>query len=71
MAIALTLRRSQVIQFVFRTLAASIGIMIVIGLSFPPFLIAVIPLGWMYSRFMTLVSWFMLSDDEMLTRPLR
>ena len=47
---------SQVIQFLVRTLSASVGIVIVIGSSFPPFLIAIIPLGWMYSRFMTLVS---------------
>ena len=46
----------QVIQFLVRTSAASIGILVVIGSSFPPFLIAIIPLGWMYSRFMTLVS---------------
>jgi len=46
---------SQVIQFLVRTLSASVGIVIVIGSSFPPFLIAVVPLGWMYSRFMTLV----------------
>jgi len=43
---------ARVIQFVFRTLASSLGIIIVIGSSFPPFLIAIIPLGWMYSRFM-------------------
>ncbi|KAH9967354.1 metal resistance protein YCF1 [Russula dissimulans] len=43
---------ARVIQFLFRTLSASIGIVIVIGSSFPPFLIAIIPLGWMYSRFM-------------------
>ena len=46
----------QVIQFLVRTSTASIGILVVIGSSFPPFLIAIIPLGWMYSRFMTLVS---------------
>ncbi|KAH9989856.1 metal resistance protein YCF1 [Russula vinacea] len=44
---------ARVIQFVFRTLAASVGIIVVIGSSFPPFLIAIVPLGWMYSRFMT------------------
>ena len=49
---------SQVIQFVVRTLSSSVGILIVIGWSFPPFLIAIIPLGWMYLRFMRLVSWF-------------
>jgi ATP-binding cassette subfamily C (CFTR/MRP) protein 1 len=70
MAIPLRSRRSQVIQFVFRTLASSLGILIVIGSSFPPFLIAIIPLGWMYSRFMTLVSSFLLLDG-MLTPGLR
>lgn len=49
---------SQVIQFLVRTLCASVGIVIVIGSSFPPFLIAIVPLGWMYSRFMTLVPRF-------------
>lgn len=55
-------RSSQVIQFLVRTLSSSVGIIIVIGSSFPPFLIAIIPLGWMYSRFMTLVSLFGPSD---------
>ena len=53
----------QVIQFLVRTSTASIGILVVIGSSFPPFLIAIIPLGWMYSRFMTLVSSFRSSYD--------
>jgi|SRR5712671_4935950 len=60
--ILLRVRRSQVIQFLFRTLSAAIGIVIVIGSSFPPFLIAIIPLGWMYSRFMAFVSPFRFSD---------
>ncbi|KAL0953356.1 hypothetical protein HGRIS_004594 [Hohenbuehelia grisea] len=37
----------------FRTLAVCLSILVVIGGSFPPFLIAVIPLGWFYSRVMT------------------
>lgn len=64
--ISLRASRFQVIQFVFRTLAASVGIIVVIGSSFPPFLIAIVPLGWMYSRFMTLVASFVLLDG-MLT----
>ncbi|KAH9000229.1 P-loop containing nucleoside triphosphate hydrolase protein [Lactarius akahatsu] len=44
---------ARVIQFVVRTLCSSIGIVVVIGSSFPPFLIAIIPLGWLYNRFMT------------------
>jgi hypothetical protein len=59
----------QVIQFVFRTLSSSLGIIVVIGSSFPPFLIAIIPLGWMYSRFMTLVPSFVLSVAHADTGP--
>ncbi|KAI0255781.1 P-loop containing nucleoside triphosphate hydrolase protein [Lactifluus subvellereus] len=43
---------ARVMQFVVRTLCSSVGIIIVIGSSFPPFLIAIIPLGWLYTRFM-------------------
>ncbi|KAH9975853.1 P-loop containing nucleoside triphosphate hydrolase protein [Lactifluus volemus] len=43
---------ARVIQFVVRTLCSSVGILVVIGSSFPPFLLAVIPLGWLYTRFM-------------------
>jgi ABC-type multidrug transport system fused ATPase/permease subunit len=60
----------QVIQFLVRTSTASIGILIVIGSSFPPFLIAIIPLGWMYSRFMALVSSFR-SSYNISTLPCR
>jgi ATP-binding cassette subfamily C (CFTR/MRP) protein 1 len=52
---SLSERCSQVIQFVVRTSCSTIGIIIVIGSSFPPFLIAIIPLGWLYNRFMTWV----------------
>ncbi|KAF8271622.1 metal resistance protein YCF1 [Lactarius quietus] len=44
---------ARMIQFVVRTSCSSIGIVVVIGSSFPPFLITIIPLGWLYSRFMT------------------
>ncbi|KAJ8516868.1 hypothetical protein ONZ45_g5873 [Pleurotus djamor] len=36
-----------------RTSAVCLSIVIVIGVSFPPFLLAVLPLGWFYSRVMT------------------
>ncbi|KAF4593191.1 hypothetical protein EYR38_008903 [Pleurotus pulmonarius] len=42
----------RVIQNLIRTLAVCFSIVVVIGGSFPPFLIAVIPLGWFYSRVM-------------------
>ncbi|KAI0272641.1 hypothetical protein BC834DRAFT_840866 [Gloeopeniophorella convolvens] len=44
---------ARTIQFMIRTLCSCIGIVVVIGSSFPPFLIAIIPLGWLYTRFMT------------------
>ena len=68
-AIPLKANHFQVIQFVFRTLSSSLGIIVVIGSSFPPFLIAIIPLGWMYSRFMTLVLSFVLSVARADTGP--
>ncbi|KAF5362251.1 hypothetical protein D9756_002523 [Leucocoprinus leucothites] len=43
---------ARVIQGFCRTLAVCLFILIVIGSSFPPFLIAVIPLGWFYLRVM-------------------
>ncbi|KAF9457511.1 multidrug resistance-associated ABC transporter [Collybia nuda] len=43
---------ARVIQNVCRTLAVCLSIVIVIGASFPPFLISVIPLGWFYVRVM-------------------
>jgi hypothetical protein len=42
----------QVIQSLFRTAAVCVSIVVVIGYSFPPFLIAVIPLGLFYSNVM-------------------
>ncbi|KAI0313275.1 P-loop containing nucleoside triphosphate hydrolase protein [Amylostereum chailletii] len=44
---------ARVIQFTVRTFASCAGIVVVIGVSFPPFLIAVVPLGYLYSRFTT------------------
>jgi len=43
---------SRVIQGLCRTLAISLSILVVIGASFPAVLLAVIPLGWFYSRVM-------------------
>ncbi|KAF8638952.1 hypothetical protein AX16_010426 [Volvariella volvacea WC 439] len=39
---------ARVIQGMFRTSAVCLSILVVIGASFSPFLIAVIPLGWFY-----------------------
>jgi len=43
---------ARVIQGMIRTLAVCLSILVVIGTSFPPFLIVVIPLGWFYIRVM-------------------
>jgi len=43
---------ARVIQGLIRTLAICLSIVVVIGGSFPPFLIAVVPLGWSYLRIM-------------------
>ncbi|KAJ3561287.1 hypothetical protein NP233_g10282 [Leucocoprinus birnbaumii] len=43
---------ARVIQGFCRTSAVCLFILIVIGSSFPPFLIAVVPLGWFYLRVM-------------------
>ncbi|KII85750.1 hypothetical protein PLICRDRAFT_144304 [Plicaturopsis crispa FD-325 SS-3] len=43
----------RVIQNLVRTAAVTLSIVAIIGGSFPPFLIAVVPLGWFYSRVMT------------------
>uniref|UniRef100_A0A8H8CHK1 Metal resistance protein YCF1 n=1 Tax=Psilocybe cubensis TaxID=181762 RepID=A0A8H8CHK1_PSICU len=43
---------ARVIQGLCRTLAVCLFIIIVIGTSFPPFLIALFPLGWFYLRVM-------------------
>ena len=45
----------QTIQGMFRTLASCIGIIVVIGIVFPVFLLVVPPLAWFYSRVMTYV----------------
>jgi ATP-binding cassette subfamily C (CFTR/MRP) protein 1 len=41
---------ARVIQGTARTVATCLGIVVVIGSSFPLFLAAVIPLGWFYTR---------------------
>ncbi|KAG2035311.1 P-loop containing nucleoside triphosphate hydrolase protein [Suillus americanus] len=41
---------ARVIQNMIRTSAGCASIILVIGFSFPPFLIAVVPLAWFYSR---------------------
>lgn len=41
---------ARVIQNLIRTSAVCASIVLVIGISFPPFLIAVIPLAWFYSK---------------------
>lgn len=43
----------QVIQMLIRTTCSCAGIVVVIGVSFPPFIMAVIPLAWLYSKAMT------------------
>ncbi|CAA7267383.1 unnamed protein product [Cyclocybe aegerita] len=43
---------ARVIQGLIRTLAVCLSIIVVIGTSFPPFLIAVLPLGWFYLQVM-------------------
>lgn len=42
----------RVLGSFFRTLAVCVSIVVVIGGSFPPFLVALIPLGWFYYRVM-------------------
>ena len=49
---------ARVIQNLCRTLAVCLGIVVVIGASFPPFLIAVFPLSWFYLRVMKCASSF-------------
>ncbi|KDR65747.1 hypothetical protein GALMADRAFT_232908 [Galerina marginata CBS 339.88] len=43
---------ARVIQGLCRTLAVCLSIVVVIGTSFPPFLVALLPLGWFYLRVM-------------------
>jgi hypothetical protein len=55
----------RVVQGLCRTLAVSLSIIIVIGSSFPPFFLSIIPLGWLYLRVMRFVD--MLLIHELLT----
>ena len=55
----------RVVQGLCRTLAVSMSIIIVIGSSFPPFFLTVLPLGWLYLRIMRFVDMF--STHELLT----
>jgi ABC-type multidrug transport system fused ATPase/permease subunit len=48
----------RVVQALCRTLAVSLSIIIVIGSSFPPFFLTVLPLGWLYLRIMRFVDMF-------------
>ena len=48
----------RVVQGLFRTLTVSMSIIAVIGISFPPFFLAVLPLGWVYLRVMRFVDMF-------------
>ncbi|KAJ7248513.1 P-loop containing nucleoside triphosphate hydrolase protein [Mycena rebaudengoi] len=43
---------ARFVQNLFRTSAACLSILAVIGTNFPPFLLSVIPLGWLYLRVM-------------------
>jgi ATP-binding cassette subfamily C (CFTR/MRP) protein 1 len=45
----------RVIESLCRTFAVSLSIIVVIGSGFPPFLIIVLPLGWLYLRIMRFV----------------
>ena len=55
----------RVVQGLCRTLAVSLSIIIVIGSSFPPFLLTVLPLGWLYLKVMRFVD--MLPKYNLLT----
>ena len=55
----------RVVQGLCRTLAVSLSIIIVIGSSFPPFLLTVLPLGWLYLKVMRFVD--MLLKYKLLT----
>ena len=48
----------RVIESLCRTFAVSLSIIVVIGSSFPPFLVIVLPLGWLYLRIMKFVDMF-------------
>ena len=46
---------ARVIQGLCRTIAVCLSILVVIGASFPPFLVVILPLGWFYLRVMKYV----------------
>jgi ABC-type multidrug transport system fused ATPase/permease subunit len=54
---------ARVIQGLCRTVAVCLSILVVIGSSFPPFLIVVFPLGWFYLRVMKCVFSFPLPSS--------
>ncbi|KAJ6591736.1 P-loop containing nucleoside triphosphate hydrolase protein [Mycena vulgaris] len=43
---------ARFVQNLFRTSAVCLSILVVIGVTFPPFLLSIIPLGWFYLRVM-------------------
>jgi len=51
---------ARVFQNTWRTLTATLFIIIVIGSSFPLFLLSIIPLGWFYLRVMKFVVCFLI-----------
>ena len=55
----------RVVESLCRNFSASLSIMVVIGSSFPSFLVMVLPLGWLYLRVMRFVD--MLITHELLT----
>ena len=56
----------RVVQGLCRTLAVSMSIIVVIGSSFPPFFLTVLPLGWLYLKVMRFVVYIFLAH-ELLT----
>ena len=48
----------RVVETLCGTLAVSMSIIVVIGSSFPPFFLTVLPLGWLYLRIMRFVDTF-------------
>jgi ABC-type multidrug transport system fused ATPase/permease subunit len=53
---------ARVIQNMIRTSTGCASIVLVIGFSFPPFLIAVVPLAWFYSR---ITSYYLATSREL------
>ncbi|KAG9309821.1 P-loop containing nucleoside triphosphate hydrolase protein [Chiua virens] len=54
----------RVVQNLVKTCASTVGILLVIGVSFPPFLFLILPLGWLYYR----VTVYYLSTSRELKR---